>query len=93
MALDVLSHVTVDDPAGLTDDAPHSADTALQYLLSRHGLGGPTSPELARHRRDPIRSDGFSDHRKSRLQNRNAAEHSPLGRETHHVTFHHRQRH
>ena len=49
MALDVLSQdITVDDPPGLTDDAPHSADTALQYLLSRHGPGGLTSPELAR---------------------------------------------
>ncbi|UCI33503.1 hypothetical protein [Mesorhizobium sp. B4-1-4] len=54
MALDILiQDILVDEPTDLTDDdidrsvAPYSANTTPQYLPSRDGLGGLTSPEVS----------------------------------------------
>ncbi|OWK22528.1 hypothetical protein AJ88_10955 [Mesorhizobium amorphae CCBAU 01583] len=54
MALDIVTQdIIIDETPGLTDDdvnksvAPHSTNTTLQYLLSRDGAGGLTSPEVA----------------------------------------------
>ncbi|UCI05638.1 hypothetical protein [Mesorhizobium sp. B1-1-8] len=54
MARDILAQdIVVDEPTDLTDDdvdlsvAPDSANTTLQYLLSRDGLGRLSSLEIA----------------------------------------------
>ncbi|AIC25538.1 hypothetical protein IE4771_CH00371 [Rhizobium etli bv. mimosae str. IE4771] len=54
MALDITTQdLIIDETAGLQDDdidastSPHSTNTTLQYLLSRDGSGGLSSPEAA----------------------------------------------
>ncbi|CAN7681461.1 DUF5801 domain-containing protein [Phyllobacterium sp. LjRoot231] len=54
MALDITTQdIIIDETTGLQDDdvnpsvLPHSTNATLQYLLSRDGAGGLTSPEVA----------------------------------------------
>ncbi|TPK99217.1 hypothetical protein FJ934_01845 [Mesorhizobium sp. B2-4-12] len=115
MSLDIPSQdILVDEPTDLTDDdvdpsiAPDSANTTPQYLPSRYGLGGLTSPEVI-FQADFVQATanvaetisavaapsawmGSGDHRKS-TANRNAPAHWPLSREVHHVNYHLRQSH